>query len=256
MVYQPADKRSVLGHTLFQVIYKKGSDENYGMDVALFKITDRHPKSPSFPDETGSNSATSIKYDSWRMCSTDRLNKKEDAKVIKFGSKTELRHGIIKFDTTSVKSLDASSLVHGYAPIQLFKQIEVKAPENGIPFADNGDSGAPVFVVEKNSQNKCIGIVEGGTSYGTVVVTPIVPILAELDVPCLKSFDTEREFSNFQNKIENLETRVQTFGSDIHSITNNMQTVNHEIQNINRKFCRAVDLPKHERRYSMMKQLL
>ncbi|XP_060605435.1 uncharacterized protein LOC132757952 [Ruditapes philippinarum] len=229
-VYQPADKQSVLGHTV-QVIYKEGSDENCGMELALFRITDRHPKSPSFPYETGSNVATSIKYDSWRMCSTHRLNKKDDAHVIKFGSKTELSHGIIKFDTISVKTLEAC-IGHENVSIKLLKQIEVKAQSNGIPFAKNGDSGAPVFVVEENSQNKCIGIVEGGTSYGTVVVTPIVPILAELDVPCLKSFDTEKELSNIQNKINTLKTHVQTFGSDVRGINSNMQTIHHEIKNI------------------------
>ncbi|XP_060601733.1 uncharacterized protein LOC132754986 [Ruditapes philippinarum] len=227
-VYQPADKRSVLGHTV-QVIYKEGSDENCGMELALFRITDRHPKSPSFPDETGSNVATNIKYDSWRMCSTDRLNKKEDAHVIKFGSKTEITHGIMKFDTISVKLLDKYPFVHEYAPIKLFKQIEVAAPSNGIPFAEKGDSGAPVFVVEKNSQTKCIGIIEGGTSYGTVVVTPIVPILAELDVPCLKSFDTEKELSNIQDKIDNLETQMKTIGSDIQTIKQILSNGPHNI---------------------------
>jgi hypothetical protein len=58
-VYQPADKQSVLGHTV-QVIYKEGSNENCGMELALFRITDRHPKSPDFPDETGNISCTFV----------------------------------------------------------------------------------------------------------------------------------------------------------------------------------------------------
>ena len=163
------------------------------------------------------------------MYGADRLNRKEN-RVFKFGSETELRDGIIEFDTVSVKELDSYPLAFGYAVIKLFKQIEVKPLSDGLPFADKGDSGALVFLVERNTKHAYIGIVEGGTTYGTVIVTPIVPILEELNVPCLKCFDTESNISSIHDKIQKLEGNVQTSLQRVHG---EIQNINTQIQNGN-----------------------
>ncbi|XP_060560066.1 uncharacterized protein LOC132720096 [Ruditapes philippinarum] len=247
-VYQPADNQSVLGNVV-QLICKKGTGNTCGMDVALFRITDRQPKTANFPDATAisGSSFQTINYDSWRMCDTGMLNLTQD-RVVKFGSTTELRDGKIIFDAMGVKELESCPLFSGCATITLFNQIEVKDHTHGLPFADRGDSGALVFVVDdNNSQHTCIGIVEGGTTYGTVVVTPIVPILEELNVPCLKSFETEINLSHIHDNINNLKAHInivesgvqgmhgdiQGLHGDIQGMQGEMQTVRQDIQNVN-----------------------
>jgi hypothetical protein len=129
------------------------------------------------------------------------------------------------FDNTAVKNLDSYPLASGYAVIKLFKQIEVKTHTHDLAFADRGDSGALVFLAENNSQYSCLGIVEGGTTYGTVVVTPIVPILEELKVHCLKSFESEINLSHIGNQI-------QTIHGDMQNIKRDLQSVRQDIRNI------------------------
>ena len=173
---------------------------------------------------TGSQMVNEIRYDSWRIYGADRLNRNE-GHVFKFGSETELRDGTIEFDTVSVKEVDSYPLALGYAEIKLFKQIEVKPLSDGLPFANKGDSGALVFLVERNNRHAYIGIVEGGTSYGTVIVTPIVPILQEIDVPCLKNFETESNLSSIHDKITNLEGNVQSVRGEVQNIATQIQVV-------------------------------
>ncbi|XP_060555803.1 uncharacterized protein LOC132716510 isoform X2 [Ruditapes philippinarum] len=239
-VYQPADNQSVLGNVV-QLICKKGSGNTCGMDVALFRIIDRQPKTASFPDTTANSGSgiQTINYDSWRMCCTDLLYLTQ-YRVVKFGSRTELRDGKIKFGGMGVKKIKSCPLFSGCATITLFNQIEVENYTPGLPFADQGDSGALVFVVDNNSQHTCIGIVEGGTTYGTVVVTPIVPILEELNVPGLKSFEKETTLSHIHDNINNLGAHINTVASDVQSmhtdiqgLQGNMQTVCNDIQSIN-----------------------
>ncbi|XP_060590256.1 uncharacterized protein LOC132745368 isoform X2 [Ruditapes philippinarum] len=229
-VFQPADlNSSSIGHTV-QFIYEEGSSSKSGMEVALFKITDRQPKSADFPVPTiiSASSVKNIQYDGWRLCSTNRLNNKKNI-VTKFGSKTEFRHGTLTFDNTAVKSLESYPLSFGYAVIKLFKQIEVKAYD--LAFAGHGDSGALVFLADNNSQHTCIGIVEGGTSYGTAVVTPIVPILEELKVHCLKSFDSETNLTNIENQIQSMHGDIQTIKCNLQKIDNSLQMIAQSLSN-------------------------
>ncbi|XP_060572772.1 uncharacterized protein LOC132730784 [Ruditapes philippinarum] len=232
-VYQPADNQSVLGN-IVQLICKTGSSNTCGMDVALFRVTDRQPKTASFPDATAISGPgiQTINYDSWRMCGPDRLNLLTQDRVVKFGSITELREGRIKFGVMGVKELECYPLVIGCASIQLLKQIEVENVSPNFPFADPGDSGSLVFVVDSNSQHTCIGIVEGGTTYGTVVVTPIVPILDELNVPCLKRFANDN-INNLGAHINTVASDVQSMYRDIQGLQGNMNTVGNDIQRIN-----------------------
>ncbi|XP_053390958.1 uncharacterized protein LOC128553801 [Mercenaria mercenaria] len=231
-VYQPANQTNDIGHTV-QLVYKEGSENCSGMEVALFKLTNRYPKSSDVPDASvtvASTTAMNINYEHWRICSAERLNSRMKH-VIKFGSKTELRAGIIEFGTMAVKELNSYPLATGYFSIKLHKQIEVRPQNTSFAFADKGDSGSLVFLVGDNSsEHTCIGIVEGGTSYGTVVVSPIVPILDELKVSSLKSFDSANTLSEIHGKIENVGSEVQTVKNDVQTLTGEMQRMRGDMQ--------------------------
>ena len=45
------------------------------------------------------------------------------------------------------------------------------------PFASSGDSGSLVFILNEEEELVCIGMVIGGTSYQTAIVTPIEAVL-------------------------------------------------------------------------------
>ncbi|XP_053395009.1 uncharacterized protein LOC128555734 [Mercenaria mercenaria] len=231
-VYQPANQTNSIGETV-QYIYKEGSESCTGMEVALFKLTSRQPKSSDFPDAsvTVPTIATNINYKHWRISSAARLNSRMKH-VVKFGSQTELRDGIIEFDIVSVKELNSYPLaIENNSFIKLHKQIEVSPKTQHILFADKGDSGALVFLVDDHSsENTCIGIVEGGTSYGSTVVTPIVPILEELKVSGLKCFDSENRLSEIHGKIEYVGSEVQSVKEEVQTLTGEMQKMRTDMQ--------------------------
>ncbi|XP_053394969.1 uncharacterized protein LOC128555724 [Mercenaria mercenaria] len=226
-VYQPTKQDSSIGHAV-QLIHKEGSGNNSGMDLALFKLTSRHPKSPDFPNASGVMPAGKINYEHWQICSMDRLNLRTE-RVVKFGAKTEFRNGVIEFDRLSVKHLNCS-LQNEYTTITLHKQIEVRPQILSVAFAEPGDSGALVFLGgENDSEHTCIGIIEGGTTNGTVVVTPIVAILDELKVSSLKSFEAENTISEIHGRIENVGNEVQTVRSEVQNVSTKINTMGSSI---------------------------
>ena len=59
-------------------------------------------------------------------------------------------------------------------------------PEHSSAFADEGDSGSLVHLVSENNGEqsiRAIGMLVGGTTYGTGIVTPIWAILDNFDLP-------------------------------------------------------------------------
>ena len=60
------------------------------------------------------------------------------------------------------------------------------AHTQGLKFADEGDSGSLVFVFSENNGEqdmRVIGMLVGGTTHRTGIVTPIWAILDNLDLP-------------------------------------------------------------------------
>ncbi|XP_053391968.1 uncharacterized protein LOC128554682 [Mercenaria mercenaria] len=205
-VFQPASTNNAIGQ-LVQVIYHKGGSRSCGMEVALFQIDKRQPVSGGFPTMRNAGGVEKMRFDSGKSCGISRIG---DGVAIKFGPVTDKTVG--KFysetDNTSVQTIKHFWDYEQFR-ITLHKQLCVHATDsNGqpIPFAAEGDSGSLVFKKEENGELVSVGIVEGKTSFGTTVVTPIKPILQKLGVQSIKSFEKDQliqQLRNIPNEVDN-----------------------------------------------------
>ena len=102
--------------------------------------------------------------------------------IVKYGAATEHTIGQLNLVTFAARGYTC-----GYKPPftsqrkRLTKQIEVFSVTNQVSFAEPGDSGSLVFAVDQNQQRiRALGMLVGGTRYGSVMVTPIWAILGLL----------------------------------------------------------------------------
>ena len=112
--------------------------------------------------------------------------------VVKIGSATGITRGDFFLYGTSVRlsdldiPLDQSPQQFQSRNLRFKKQYEIM-PRHLQTFAKPGDSGALVFLIDtaedKTDKFICIGMVVGGTSHSSVVVTPIGEVLEALGLP-------------------------------------------------------------------------
>jgi hypothetical protein len=119
-------------------------------------------------------------FETGKTCGVSRALEKD---LFKFGCKSDLTQS--RFYSTPICVNKPFVFDNGF-PIRLLNQLEIAGGE----FAKKGDSGSLVFCKGMSEDFECIGMVEGGTSYNTCIVSPIQSILAALKVSCLKEFES------------------------------------------------------------------
>ncbi|XP_053378860.1 uncharacterized protein LOC123526246 [Mercenaria mercenaria] len=226
-VNQPGNSNNGVGR-LVQAVYTDGNDGQIGVEVALFQIETRHPNAGDF------HAHDDVRFDSGKPHGFSRIN---NDPVVKFGCTTNKTVGqfVLNEPSICVKTI-SHTLDVGDCMLTLHNQLEVKSIEvqqNSEPrkFADFGDSGSLVLMKrrDRDGEYTCVGMVEGGTSYGTTIVTPITPVLEALNVTTLKSFETAKlsgelrdakteiksELNTLESRVNQLDTTLQRFGNSI-----------------------------------------
>ncbi|XP_053373861.1 uncharacterized protein LOC123531272 [Mercenaria mercenaria] len=163
-------------------------DDN--VDASLVRITDRAPYTGLFCYRKGdlrlagfSREGRIPKYTDGSMIID--LNQCKGKTLVKFGKSTYLTSGKCLLQNSAVRTGDAtvdvtcptSGAVHSH---KMFNQFQIKEI-SWTTFADRGDSGAGVFLVNDDKSLSCVGMVVGKTKQsGYCVATPITAILDSL----------------------------------------------------------------------------
>ncbi|XP_052789863.1 uncharacterized protein LOC128224166 [Mya arenaria] len=186
-IYQPAayDESQPTGH-LVEAVYIEGDNITSGVDIAIFKITDRLPVDGTFPAQIRAEQkeATTLKFTSGKT--TGSINTSNHT-LWKFGKTSGQTRGQMEFVTpfVSVKEIHLRCMAGDFQVMQMNLHQVTSIDE--IPFACPGDSGALVFLDREDLV--CVGVIEGGfEGGGPVFVSPINSILKHCNVTQLKSF--------------------------------------------------------------------
>ncbi|XP_052764628.1 uncharacterized protein LOC128206300 [Mya arenaria] len=208
---------------LVMAFYSEGNDQEAGAEIAVFVIdsslssdqvsvsfdgNNRQGQPATFSFETGKSLGSAYFYPDYHCC--------------KYGSATSFTSGEISSDfdndgLLSIKEMKFDEL----KPLVLHKQYEIKALSMDKSFADFGDSGAFVYCWRSTDDLVCVGMIVGGTSYDTTVITPINSILKTLGVPKLKNFrkiKSEQLLKQLDAKVDQLESKFDNMQSGINEI--------------------------------------
>ena len=168
-----------------------------------------------------------MKFDRGKSYGFSRIS---DVPVFKVGSTTHITAGRFQMNEPAISVRTCPYDVNtGSHILTLHNQLEVVPMDVDLStqqckFSACGDSGSLVLMkrIEEDNEYICIGMVEGGTSYGTSIVTPIGPILQACGVLSFKSFETDKLSEDLRNakteitnKIQSLESRVDQIGSQL-----------------------------------------
>ena len=161
--------------------------------------------------------------------------------VVKYGIGTEHTLGILRLHGCAVHRHSTHFFPHD--SIRLHQQFEVYSVKDK-PFANQGDSGAMVFLVSQENTEiklKALGLLVGGTDHGTTIVTPIWAILERLNLPLnLLPFDNSLKttdlLSNDNDRLQQLERDVDTLKAGVSTLHSRLeettQTTQRTEQNI------------------------
>lgn len=112
--------------------------------------------------------------------------------VVKYGASTGHTIGTIRLFGPAVHAHTTS-----FRPednVRLHQQFEVISSSIE-PFSDEGDSGSLVFLctdIKSGLNIRAVGLLVGGTDYGTTIVTPIWAVLSKFNLPLkLLAFESE-----------------------------------------------------------------
>ncbi|XP_053379965.1 uncharacterized protein LOC128548621 [Mercenaria mercenaria] len=227
-ISQPENALNIFGR-LVQAVYKEGANGSTGVEVALFQIEKRYPTDGDFPSSQ-TQASQDLRFDSGKTYGCSRLNSDD---VVKFGCRTNKTVGkfLMKQGATCVRTQKHHINIQNNFKVTLYNQLEVRSVSDTSGFADFGDSGSLVFMKGEHDEYVCVGMLEGGTSDGTAVVTPISPILEQLDVSKLKSFKKE----NQARELQGIQRDVRTILQDIHALKSNMPQASQNIPNENQR---------------------
>ncbi|XP_062578680.1 uncharacterized protein LOC134240617 [Saccostrea cucullata] len=178
--------------------------DQYGVsvDASLIKLTERFPDRGTFSGYTvadlsilGFSKEKPPEYDTDEIRdyrNNKHVNERGNA-CCKSGTSSGFTKGYLKLNGLAVKYHDPSipfSNSPSFCGFHYYSQLEINHLKGLKDFAQAGDSGALVFQIDPQGCDKddklvCIGMVVGGTSFGTTVVTPIASVLDELKVKFL-----------------------------------------------------------------------
>ncbi|XP_060584015.1 uncharacterized protein LOC132740174 isoform X2 [Ruditapes philippinarum] len=214
IVCQPnivSDKINKIGR-IVQAIYKEGDQSEAGVEVAVIQIEDRPPISGHFPGIGPNGINIPYTFETGKTCGVSRVLGKD---LFKFGCISDFTQGRIKSTPVCVRTFEFE---HNGFTIRLLNQLEIETEK----FATHGDSGSLVFCKGMSGDFECVGMVEGGVSYKTCIITPIQSILAALKVSSLKDFEikkTKHQLDAIDNRVSSIETKVNSMHSLLLSFT-------------------------------------
>ncbi|KAK3591052.1 hypothetical protein CHS0354_026066 [Potamilus streckersoni] len=180
--------------TVLKFALKPGGPSEVGVDAAVVTITERarEPVCGAFPKNQCS--ASGFTADSPMEFPSGHCTKIEDrmegCEVVKFGATTDITRGLIAHNCLHARRSHVTDMAFKEF---MYNQMEITPLHGFHRFAQKGDSGAIVFMAKRGNRNKlvAVGMVVGGTTSDTAVVTPILDILKALDLKylCFKTFD-------------------------------------------------------------------
>ena len=123
-----------------------------------------------------------------------RLNENAMCKIIRYDEKHKQMYistGVLKMQGAQIAAYYPSN---PNEKCRLYTQMEILPCDLDSKFADFGDSGALVFLVNEHTDDMwAIGMIVGGVSSGAGIVTPIWAILDSFGLPMkLLSFNNHR----------------------------------------------------------------
>ncbi|KAL3888777.1 hypothetical protein ACJMK2_001137 [Sinanodonta woodiana] len=218
--------------TVKDFVLYPGSSSDVGIDAAVVKINNeaRLPVSGEFPwDEkqiTGYGPDNPMEFLSGNCI--EIKPELEGCEVVKFGAATGITRGLLAHRSLFVKRSHVPNLAFKDV---MYNQMEIQPLQGFDGFAQKGDSGSLVLMAHKGNRTKlvAVGMVVGGTTFNTTVVTPILNILKEFNLPnmCLKTFrhcpwpketSSLAELKKEQNKqgkeIKQLKQNIQEYRKD------------------------------------------
>jgi hypothetical protein len=170
--------------------------------ICFFRISKQHLRETTKVKYfiSGKTEKVPYSFETGKTCGVTRFREKD---LFKFGCKSDLTVGRIRMTPLSARS--CPELFCGGFRIKLYNQLEVNTEK----FATYGDSGSLVFCKGMSGHFECIGMVEGGVSYKTCVLTPIQSILATLKVSSLKNFETKSRFDAIEHKLDSISSMLE-----------------------------------------------
>lgn len=217
--------------TVLKFALKPGGPSEVGIDAAVVTITEpaRKPVSGAFPmnqsSASGFTDVNPMEFPSGHCTKIE--DAMEGCEVVKFGATTGITRGLIAHNCLYTKRSDFKNLAFKDA---MFNQIEVIPLQGFHGFAQKGDSGALVFMANRGNRNDlvAVGMVVGGNTLNTTVVTPILDILKALGINNLsfKTFDPcprPRQLLSLEDLMmgqEKLSKQIDEMKKDIEKLQN------------------------------------
>ncbi|XP_062587312.1 uncharacterized protein LOC134248945 [Saccostrea cucullata] len=200
--YGVQNENNVCGVHIRSVFPTQQDKYGVSVDASLIKLTKRFPDRGTFSGytvvdllELGFSKEKPPEYD------TDEIRDYRGNKIwterrnrcCKSGQSSQFTQGCLKLNGFSGKYLESIELLSNPSAssgFYYYSQLEINHIKGLKDFAQPGDSGALVFQIDSQECDKddklvCIGMVVGGTSIDTTVVTPIASVLEELNVKLL-----------------------------------------------------------------------
>lgn len=160
------------------------------------------------------------------MKSFEELYTFSENKLVKYGAQTGFTTGKLKTIGAAVKKWNPND--NPNENIRLHQQIEIDTEVNDCKktFAWHGDSGSLVLAILENSEYgegmRAIGILVGGTTYGSAIVTPIWAILESFNLPLkLLTFNEQsirnlnRDMRDVKNKLSNIQSELSQLNGKV-----------------------------------------
>ncbi|KAK3600417.1 hypothetical protein CHS0354_023625 [Potamilus streckersoni] len=179
--------------TVLKFVLTSGSPSEVGVDAAIVTVTEqsRLPISGRFPKNdnitAGYESDSQMEFSSGQCIQISEY--REGCEVVKFGATTGITRGLLAHSSLHAKRSNMPGLAFKNF---MYNQMEIEPLKHANGFALPGDSGALVFMAKRGNRKKlvAVGMVVGGTTSNTTVVTPILNILNALKQNvCFKKFE-------------------------------------------------------------------
>lgn len=222
-------------------INQHGNENEIGVDAALIEITEKHREPRNLCLHAGGTTYEFFEGETLNAFDSIHMAQGDHYEIVKYGAQTKLTYGRVQITGAAINNWNPKNLPH--EKIRLHQQIEVNPMFPVLKFADIGDSGSPVFLVSENSGEqsmRAMGMLVGGTTYGTGIVTPIWAILDKFDLPNQLLTSDEQRIQKLNRGMNNMTTGMNHMKTVMNHMTGKMEAldskINTLINNLNRHF--------------------